>query len=543
MRVTAGAVERRSILYGVLDRLSIRLKLVSLALLGTCVLLSLGGYLIWHGYENSVEGRRIALRQSVETASATLQWAHGLEARGELTRAQAQSHAIRVIEGARYSGTEYFWINDMDVRMVVHPIKPELNGKSLTDFRDPDGKALFVEFVDVVRREGAGYVRYLWPKPGRDKPVEKVSYVAGFKPWGWVIGTGVYMDDLRDDFVSDLWVTGGLVVAAMLMLLLTVHVVYESITRGLARAARVVESITQGRAIEGTDNLGHGEIASLIDEMRAVASRFNAMMGEVYDEASHVAGTSREIAAASQDMSERSGRVAESLVQAAATLNGINESVRHNAESSLTASDAVGSTAEVATQGGRVVAESVKRMHGLAGTAERIGDITGLIDSIAFQTNILALNAAVEAARAGAQGAGFAVVAAEVRNLAQRSAGAAGAAGEIRTLIASTVAQTHEGARMVDEAGKSMATIVESVSRADALIREISASSARQRDEVGAVTESIAALETLTQRDAARVTESAAAAAALQERAGHLTALVGRYKLRFDETTGTASGR
>ncbi|MBP8183998.1 MAG: cache domain-containing protein, partial [Rhodoferax sp.] len=175
---------------GFLSHLSIKFKLVLLAGFGALILMVTSVYLLWHQYQTSYDARKVAIRQSVEIAASIVDWAYKQETSGQLTRAQAQAMATKAVNDARYSGKEYFWINDMDVRMVTHPFKPELNGKDVSTVKDPDGNAVFVQFVEAVKKDGSGYLSYLWPKPGEDKPVEKVSFVTGFQPWGWVIGSG-----------------------------------------------------------------------------------------------------------------------------------------------------------------------------------------------------------------------------------------------------------------------------------------------------------------------------------------------------------------
>ncbi len=147
-----------------------------------------------------LEDRKVKTRHVVETAYGVLQRFHSLQEKGQLTEAQAKQEAIATVKSLRYETSEYFWINDLEPRVVMHPIKPELDGKDVSGYKDPDGNALFVEFVKVARASGSGYVDYLWPKPGAEKPVAKTSYVMLFKPWGWVIGSGIYIDDVNRIF-------------------------------------------------------------------------------------------------------------------------------------------------------------------------------------------------------------------------------------------------------------------------------------------------------------------------------------------------------
>src|SRR5690606_31049778 len=146
----------------------------------------------------SLQARQDSTRQHVEIAHGIVVWAHAQEASGRIDRAQAQQLARSAIAAPRYEASEYFWTNDMHPRFVTHPIKPELDGKDVSDLKDPNGLPLFKAFVAKVRESGKGFVAYQWPKPGSSAPVDKISYVQGFEPWGWVIGSGIYIGDLRE---------------------------------------------------------------------------------------------------------------------------------------------------------------------------------------------------------------------------------------------------------------------------------------------------------------------------------------------------------
>ena len=176
---------------GVARRLGL---LIGSALLGLTILLPA---LLWSERSLLLAERQASVRQAVEVAHALVTHFHGQVAQGRMDDAHAREAALVAVRGLRYSGSEYFWINDMHPRMVMHPMRPELEGQDLSDNRDPEGKRLFVAFVDQVKAEGGGFVNYLWPKPGQNAPVPKVSYVKGFEPWGWVIGSGVYVDNVN----------------------------------------------------------------------------------------------------------------------------------------------------------------------------------------------------------------------------------------------------------------------------------------------------------------------------------------------------------
>ncbi len=250
-----------------LYNLSIRAKLATLAAFSALVLVSLSSYLLWQQYQSTYESRKVAIKQSVEIAVSIVDWAYRQEVSGQLTRPQAQAMAVRAVNDARYAGKEYFWINDMVPVMVTHPFKPEMNGKELSSFKDPNGNPIFVQFVEIVSKENAGYLSYLWPKPGQDKPVEKVSFVSGFKPWGWVLGSGLYMDDLRTAFITTLVQAGAVIAVAIVLSTLMAIGITRSITRPLDRAVAVARAVSLGRLDNDVSSTALDETGQLLRSM------------------------------------------------------------------------------------------------------------------------------------------------------------------------------------------------------------------------------------------------------------------------------------
>jgi methyl-accepting chemotaxis protein len=262
-----------------------------------------------------------------------------------------------------------------------------------------------------------------------------------------------------------------------------------------------------------------------------MSSRLSGLIVSIGQTAGSLRNASSEISAGSVDLSERTEKAASSLQQTGASMMQMSTSVRSNADSASQANQLAMSASEVAQRGGAVVGQVVTTMDGITASSRRIAEIIGVIDAIAFQTNILALNAAVEAARAGEQGRGFAVVAGEVRNLAQRSAEAA---SQIKGLITSSVSEVESGSRLVKEAGSTMQEIVTSVSRVTDIIGEISSATQEQSAQISQITSAIGQLESMTQQNAALVEESTAAVDSLTQQAEALTQSVARFDVGSD---------
>ncbi|PDT54808.1 MULTISPECIES: methyl-accepting chemotaxis protein [Sinorhizobium] len=222
-------------------RISARLyALVAFALLAMAAALTFG---LIQAQDKLVAERKAMLSAMNENAVTVFEAYHKQEEAGTLSREEAQKRALEAIKAMRYQDSGYFWVNDMHPTMVMHPIKPELDGKDLSHNKDPNGKFLFVEFVKTVQAEGRGFVDYYWPKPGAEEPVLKFSHVAGFKPWGWVVGTGVYADDLAAMFRERAWQVGGILAAAALAILLAALAIVRSVVRPVEKLKVAMQAI------------------------------------------------------------------------------------------------------------------------------------------------------------------------------------------------------------------------------------------------------------------------------------------------------------
>ena len=513
-------------------RLFRKLRFASKALIiSLAFLLPLLGLLSWQldsHAEKAMEARKTATRQHVEIAYGLLEWAHEQEKAGKLSTAQAQELAKEAIARLRYDKQEYFWINDMHPRVVMHPYKPELNGQDVSDAKDPNGLALFKAFADMARSRGEGFVHYQWPKPGFDKPVDKVSFVKGFAPWGWVVGSGIYVDDLRADVQRTVTFSVSIVLAAVLVAGYLFLSFYRVMDGGLKETRRHLRAMTDGDLTTSPSPWGRDEAAQLMLELRNMQSSMREMVALVRQSSDQIVHSSNEVAKGAMDLSSRTEQAAASLEESAASMEQISATVKVTYANTDEASREASHNAESATQGGQVMGEVVSTMDRIRGSSARIAEIIGTIDGIAFQTNILALNAAVEAARAGEQGRGFAVVAGEVRMLAQRSAEAA---REIKSLIGTSVEQVEQGTGVVQRAGQTIQGIVDSARRVNELLGEISVGAREQAQGVGQVGQALQELDRMTQQNAALVEQTAAAAGAMRDQATQLAGQVSRFRL------------
>ncbi|MDM4767909.1 methyl-accepting chemotaxis protein [Pelomonas sp. SE-A7] len=297
----------------------------------------------------------------------------------------------------------------------------------------------------------------------------------------------------------------------------------------LKRAGSLADAVADGDLTVDARSDRTDEVGDLIRSLHSMCTQLSSSLRTVRESSSSIQQSSAEIASGNQDLSQRTEHAASNLQQTANSMGELTGTVQQSADSARTANQLAGSAAQVAQRGGEVVGQVVSTMEEINSSSKKIADIIGVIDSIAFQTNILALNAAVEAARAGEQGRGFAVVASEVRSLAQRSAGAA---KEIKSLIDTSVDKVEAGSRLVQDAGSTMNEIVASVQRVTDIIAEISASTVEQSQGIAQVNEAVNQLDQMTQQNAALVEESAAAAESLKDQAVRLSDVVGGFRLR-----------
>ncbi|MET3477293.1 methyl-accepting chemotaxis protein [Variovorax atrisoli] len=334
--------------------------------------------------------------------------------------------------------------------------------------------------------------------------------------------------DIAEDYFSGRIMLLSLAAVAVVLGALFAWRLSAGIVRPLRHAVEAAETVASGDLRVDIRVENRDEVGQLMQALKDMNTSLAKVVGEVRLGTDTIATASSQIASGTQDLSSRTEEQASSLEQTAASMEELTSTVKQNADSARQANQLAVFASEVATKGGMVVSQVVDTMGSINASSRKIVDIIGVIDGIAFQTNILALNAAVEAARAGEQGRGFAVVASEVRSLAQRSAAAA---KEIKTLIGDSVEKVEEGSKQVEEAGRTMDEIVGSVKRVTDIMGEITAASQEQTSGIEQINQAITQMDQVTQQNAALVEEASAAAQSLQEQAGSLVQTVGIFKL------------
>ena len=485
--------------------------------------------------------RQVEVKNLVDVVYGTLEHYAELAGAGQLSEAQAKQGALSSIKKLRYGDNNYFWINDMNPTMLMHPLKPELNGKDLSASKDPTGKHLFMEMVETVKREGSGFVAYQWSKQGATTSVPKISYVKGFTPWGWIVGSGIYLDDVQAVY-QDTIMKEGVVLSVVLglMVLITIFTI-RGIMKPLRSAASSTNAVASGDFTQDIAEVkSRDEIGDLSRTLRTMQARFTEVMRTIKTGASEVNKAADQIAQGNTNLSQRTEEQAASLEETASSMEQMTATVKQNADNAREADKLASDARAQAEKGGQVVSEAVAAMGEINVSSKQIADIIGVIDEIAFQTNLLALNAAVEAARAGEQGRGFAVVASEVRNLAQRSAKAA---KEIKELIKDSVSKVEDGSRLVDKSGQTLEEIILRVKQVSDIVAEIAAASVEQSSGIEQVNTTIMQMDKVTQQNAVLVQEATVASGAMDEQTHRMQEMMAFFKVGGQVTARAEESR
>ena len=536
--------------------MTLRGKLTAMTIATIGALIILFTVLLIDGKQRMMEDRQNKVRNLVEVALHTAAHFEAQAKAGKISEEEARKLAMEAIRDMRYDKIEYFWINDLNDLMVMHPIKPELDGKKLDQIKDGNGKFLFQEFNNVVKSKGSGFVDYLWPKPGADAPVPKISFVTGFQPWGWVIGSGIYIDDVDAKFREDaikllLWGIGicGFIAISLLM-------VSRSIIRTLggdpAAASVITRRIAAGDLSTPVD-CPPGE--NLLADIRAMQETLRTMITTIISNAEHVASAADQLLTASEEVADRARQQSDAASSMAASVEEMAVSidqVKENAdeahgisqESSVISEEGAAVIHSAATEMRKIseaVQSSSEIVEDLGRQSDQITSIVNTIREIADQTNLLALNAAIEAARAGEQGRGFAVVADEVRKLAERTSLSTKEIADMvskiqngtRSAVSSMqagVAKVGSGVQLANQAGDSINRIRDGAQRVTFVVNGISDSITEQSMASNDIAQKLETIAQMSEESAIAVRHTADAARRLHSLSGELHEAVARFK-------------
>ncbi|QGZ31524.1 methyl-accepting chemotaxis protein [Stutzerimonas stutzeri] len=533
-------------------------RLWLIPMVAVAMLFILGLLMIQQVRSDLYKGKQVMTQNIVETATGVLDYYQQLEANGSLSTAEAQKAAMDQIRLLRYGQNDYFWINDMSPTMLMHPMKPELEGQDLSGTKDPNGKALFNEMVKVARTQGAGLVDYQWAKPGEKEPVPKISYVELFKPWGWIIGSGIYVDDVEAEFQGYVarFSLIGLAIASLMALL--VAILIRSIIRPLRHSMQAMANIASGEAdlTRQLDVSGNDELTTLSRDFNTFIHKLRTVIAQLLETAGSLEKSSSALGGLASQTHRQSLQQSQQMELVATAVNEVTYAVQEVAKNAEHASSEVGQAEKQANLGQRnieaslqqigqlstTINEAVGVIRSLADETTQIGSVLEVIGSIADQTNLLALNAAIEAARAGEQGRGFAVVADEVRLLAQRTQTST---AEIHTMIerlqknsGAAVTVIMESSRasqatveQASQAGDSLGQIAQALRNLSGLNASIASATLQQTHVVEDINQNVTQAAGLAQESTLAAEQSSASSTQLGELAEQLNRLLKQFKV------------
>ncbi|MBF8776252.1 methyl-accepting chemotaxis protein [Pseudomonas fulva] len=541
-----------------LRSMSISSRLWLILVVAIAMLLVLGLLMLRQIHGDLYQAKAEKTRHVVETATGVLKHFQQLEAAGTLSRDAAQQQALQVVRALRYDHEDYFWINDLTPRMIMHPANPKLDGQDLSGIRDPDGFAVFNEMAALARQQEAGPVNYRWPKPGASEPVAKTSYIQLFKPWGWIIGSGVYVDDVQAEFARQLRDASLLGVAIALLMGLMVWVIARSIARPLQEAVQAMGTIASGESdlTRRLDTHGRDELSQLGEHFNRFNGKLQGVIGQLQGAAHALARSADHVGDNAGAAQQQSAQQSLQMDQVATAVNEVTYAVQDVAKTAEQAAGEMHTAQQQVVQGQQAIhgslaqidrlsmtiEQAVQVIRDLAGHSTRIGGVLDVIRSIAEQTNLLALNAAIEAARAGEQGRGFAVVADEVRLLAQRTAQST---AEIHTMIEHLQSQSDAAVKAIDtsseasrqtvtqarEAGASLDAINQALHTLTALNASIASATLQQSHVVEDINRNVLDTAGLSQQAADAARQSSEAGVALGRLSQDLEQLLRQFKV------------
>ncbi|SDS07952.1 methyl-accepting chemotaxis sensory transducer with Cache sensor [Halopseudomonas litoralis] len=498
----------------------------------------------------------------VETAHTLLASYHAKELSGELSPEQARHQALETLRGLRYGGNEYFWVNDMNYVMRMHPFAPETEGVDLSTLGKDRGPNVIKEMVDVARAQGTGHYEYLWVKPGgvvgEGDAVRRLAAFTHFKPWDYMIGTGIFLTDVENRFRTQVLWALSVVAVILLLMVISLYIIGRSITRPLNQVVQAMGDIANGEGdlTRTLDSDAQDELSLLARHFNTFTSNLRQLIGQLGDGATQMISASQQLDQISNASLTGMTRQSERMELMATAVNEITYGVQDVAQNANAAALEVESANEGAHFGRMQVGKTIEQidhlsdsvntavahMETLSADAKEIATVLDVIRAIAEQTNLLALNAAIEAARAGEMGRGFAVVADEVRNLAQRTQKSTeeihGMITRLQTNTQSVVTVINESSRyselsveQVNSAGQALEQIATSMQQLVSLNASIASATTQQSTVVEDVNRNVTEAAELARETTDGAQQTAQASEHLARIGQQISNLLGRFKI------------
>lgn len=530
--------------------INIRTKIILLNLLLLIFFMGTMFLYVLPSISQAIEARTVdKLKSIVEASDNYVRYYYDQYKKGILSESQAKEQAMEVIKNFSYGNDGYIWINDYTPKMIMHPTDPQMDGKDMSDYKDPNGFKIFVAFADTVKTKGEGSVSYEWHKPGSDKPQPKLSYVKGFEPWQWIVGTGIYVDDLehekavfRDRIII---VTVILMVISGLLMLGIIIPLSKSLSRVTGYLKKVSNyDLSETIETKSNDEIGViikavnkmvGDLKTLVSDIKRTDSETRSKLGIVDRALSDLTNSSEQTAATITELAQGATEQAEAAEKGSMQLSEIVDRLGEVTGEISISNDLAVASMDTVREGEKSVRYQVTKMQESreasqnAGKAVEllnqksgeIGKILEVISSIAEQTNLLSLNAAIEAARAGEAGKGFAVVASEVRTLSEQSRLSVNKIseliGEVQSSISNAVKEMSKTDRIVNEQEvalndtvKAFGDIAASVDRIQDTINTVSRTSKELNENADMVRGAITDIASISEETAAGTQEVAA---------------------------------